>query len=114
MEGRYFACSDRVPSTMLDDDVQVVPNVHDLPDHGWSKCLHNRLQVGCNLPYIGISQVLRRLFSLNIVEFRDLKSNLLFLLFLWSATIIRDLDLLDVLFTLCNFSIVTKSQYISL
>ena len=97
MEGRYFAHSNRVPSIVLDDDVQVVPYVHDLPDHGWCKRLHDRLQVGRNLPQIRVSKGWRRLLSLDIVELRDLQSNLNFFLGVCLANIIRDLDLLDVL-----------------
>ena len=97
MEGRYFAHSNCVPSIVLDDDVQVVPYVHDLPDHGWCKRLHDRLQVGRNLPQIRVSKGCRRLLCLNIVEFWDLESNLNFLLGVCLANIIRDLDLLDVL-----------------
>ena len=43
VEGRYMADTDLVPGIMLDDDVQVVPNMYDLPDHGRSKRLHNWL-----------------------------------------------------------------------
>ena len=97
MEGRYFAHSNRVPSIVLDDDVQVVPYVHDLPNHGWCKRLHNRLQVSRNLPQIRVSKGCRCLLSLDIVELRDLEPNLNFLLGVCFATIIRDLDILDVL-----------------
>lgn len=109
MEGRYFAHSNGVPSIVLDDDVQVVPYVHDLPDHGWCESLHDRFQVGRNLPQIRLSKGRRRLLSLDIVELRDLQSNLNFLLGVCLANIIRDLDLLDVLLILRNFPIVAES-----
>ena len=68
MEWHDVTDSNLVPSIVLHDNVQVVPNVHDLPNHGWCEIFHDRPQVLSDLAEVALPEKQRCMLCFDIVK----------------------------------------------
>ena len=108
MERHDVSDSDFVPGGVLDNDVQVVPNVHDLSDHGGREGLHYGPQVFRDLAQVALAEEFGRVSRLDVVGLGDGQPQL-YLFCGMRFAFFGNFDLSNILFMLCNLAIVSES-----